>query len=100
MARAAVGRLQDVLMIADIKAPDTPVVRQAEELVRALSSDTLFNHVMRCYWFGELFAQRIELGLHELTAGQHRLRFAAVDQNTVSAGSYFGLDAVELGVPE
>src|SRR5690242_6410440 len=55
---AAVRRLQDVLMIADITAPDTPIVRQAEELVRAVSSDTLFNHVMRCYWFGELFAQQ------------------------------------------
>lgn len=44
-------------MIADIKVPDSDVVRQAEELARTVSSDTLFNHVMRSYWFGELFAQ-------------------------------------------
>jgi len=45
-------------MISDIKVPDSSIVRQAEELVRAASSDMLFNHVMRCYWFAELFAQR------------------------------------------
>ena len=45
-------------MIADIKVPDSAIVRQAEELARSVSSDTLFNHVMRCYWFGELFAQQ------------------------------------------
>jgi hypothetical protein len=45
-------------MIANIKVPDSSIVRQAEELARSVSSDTLFNHVMRCYWFGELFAQQ------------------------------------------
>lgn len=45
-------------MIADIKAPDSSITRQAEELARSVSNDTLFNHVMRCYWFGELFAQQ------------------------------------------
>src|SRR5277367_5516774 len=45
-------------MIADIKVPDSNIVRQAEELARSVSNDTLFNHVMRCYWFGELFAQQ------------------------------------------
>ncbi len=45
-------------MIADIKVPNSDVVRQAEELARSVSNDVLFNHVMRCYWFGELFAQR------------------------------------------
>jgi hypothetical protein len=44
-------------MIADIKVPDSSIVRQAEQLARSVSNDTLFNHVMRCYWFGELFAQ-------------------------------------------
>lgn len=45
-------------MIADISAPDSSIARQAEELVRRVSSDTIFHHVMRCYWFGELFAQQ------------------------------------------
>ena len=45
-------------MITDIKIPDSNIVRQAEELARSVSSQTLFNHVMRCYWFGELFAQQ------------------------------------------
>lgn len=44
-------------MIADIRVPDSSIVRQAEELARSVSSDFLFNHVMRCYWFGELYAQ-------------------------------------------
>ncbi len=45
-------------MIADIKAPDSSIARQAEELARSVSNDVLFNHVMRCYRFGELFARR------------------------------------------
>ena len=45
-------------MIAGIKAPDSKVARQAEQLTRSVSSETLFNHVMRCYWFAELFAQQ------------------------------------------
>jgi hypothetical protein len=44
-------------MIADIKLPDSTIVRQAQELARDVSNDMLFNHVMRCYWFSELFAQ-------------------------------------------
>jgi hypothetical protein len=49
---------QEILMIADIKVPDSSIARQAEEFARSVSSDVLFNHVMRCYWFGELFAQQ------------------------------------------
>lgn len=45
-------------MIADIKVPDSKIARDAEELARTVSNDMLFNHVMRCYWFGELFAQK------------------------------------------
>jgi hypothetical protein len=55
-------------MIANIKVPDSSIVRQAEELARSVSSDMLFNHVMRCYWLGELFAQqqRIEIDHEQL----------------------------------
>jgi len=75
-------------MIADIKVPDSSIVRQAEDLARSMSSDMLFNHVMRCYWFGELFAQKEgkkvdselmflsavlhDLGLTDHVAGQQR----------------------------
>ncbi|HYY30435.1 MAG TPA: hypothetical protein VE860_21035 [Chthoniobacterales bacterium] len=75
-------------MIADIKVPDSSIVRQAEQLARSVSNDTLFNHVMRCYWFGELFAQREgkkvdselmflssvlhDLGLTDHASGPHR----------------------------
>ena len=45
-------------MTADIKAPDSKIAREAEELARSVSNDILFNHVMRCYWFGELFARK------------------------------------------
>jgi hypothetical protein len=45
-------------MISDITVPDSSIVRQAQELARAVSNDVLFNHVMRCYWFSELFAQQ------------------------------------------
>lgn len=75
-------------MIADITAPDSGIARQAEELARRVSSDALFNHVMRCYWFAELFAQQDgtkvdselmflsavlhDLGLTEQAPGPHR----------------------------
>ncbi|MEU8952147.1 HD domain-containing protein [Streptomyces sp. NPDC048489] len=75
-------------MIADITEPDSAIARQAEELARRVSSDTLFNHVMRCYWFAELFAQQEgtkvdselmflsavlhDLGLTEEAPGPHR----------------------------
>lgn len=45
-------------MIADINAPESKITRDAEQLARATSDDALFNHVMRCYWFAELFAQQ------------------------------------------
>jgi len=45
-------------MLADINIPDSGIVREAQELAREVSNDMLFNHVMRCYWFSELFAQR------------------------------------------
>ena len=44
-------------MIEDIRVPDSSIVCRAEELARSVSGDVLFNHVMRCYWFSELFAQ-------------------------------------------
>lgn len=75
-------------MISEIHAPDSAIARQAEELARSVSSDMLFNHVMRCYWFGELFAQQQsvkadselmflsaalhDLGLTDLGRGPHR----------------------------
>ena len=75
-------------MIADIKVPDSSIVRQAEELARSVSDDMIFNHVMRCYWFGELFAQQEgnkvdselmflsavlhDLGLTDHASGPHR----------------------------
>jgi len=49
--------IEETLVVADIKAPNSTIARQAEELARSVSNDVLFNHVMRCYWFGELFAQ-------------------------------------------
>jgi hypothetical protein len=45
-------------MVADITVPNSKIVQQAEALARSVSNDVLFNHVMRCYWFGELFAQQ------------------------------------------
>jgi hypothetical protein len=75
-------------MLADIRMPDSGIVRRAEELARTVSNDVLYNHVMRCYWFGELFAQQEgtkvdselmflsavlhDLGLTDHGAGPHR----------------------------
>jgi hypothetical protein len=94
-------------MIADIKVPDSRIVRQAEELVRAVSNDMLFNHVMRCYWFGELFAQNErkkvdselmflssvlhDLGLTDHAPGPHRFEI----EGAGAARTFL----VERGVP-
>jgi len=68
-------------MIADVKVPDSSIARQAEELARSVSNDTLFNHVMRCYWFGELFAQKeglkVDSELMFLSAVLHDLGLTA-----------------------
>ncbi|WP_347528697.1 hypothetical protein [Mucilaginibacter sp. CAU 1740] len=54
-------------MILDIKVPDSSIAREAEEFARSVSSDVLFNHVMRCYYFGELFAKQRNAKIdHEL----------------------------------
>jgi hypothetical protein len=45
-------------MLSEIKAPDTDIVRKAEGFVRSVSNDMLFNHLMRCYYFAELLAQK------------------------------------------
>lgn len=75
-------------MLSDIKIPDSRIAREAEELARSVSTDTLFNHVMRCYLFAELFAQQEskkvdsellflsavlhDLGLTDYADGPHR----------------------------
>ena len=82
-------------MIADIRVPDTGVVRQAEKLVRSVSTEMLFNHVMRCYWFGALFAQQQgikvdgeqlflsatlhDLGLTDHAPGPHRFEIESAN---------------------
>lgn len=95
-------------MIADIKIPDSSIVRQAEDLARSVSSDTLFNHVMRCYWFGELFARQEgtkvdselmflsavlhDLGLTDHAQGPHRFEI----EGAGAARTFL----MERGVPE
>lgn len=48
-------------MILDIKVPDSSIALQAEEFARSVSDDMLFNHVMRCYYFGELLAKQANI---------------------------------------
>ena len=48
----------DTAMITDITPPRTALARQVEEYARRISSDVLFNHSLRSYWFAELFAQQ------------------------------------------
>ena len=38
----------------------------------------------------------LELGIHELSAGPHRVRFQAVGKNAGSTNFFFGIDAVDL----
>jgi hypothetical protein len=41
-------------------------------------------------------AGSLELGVHDLSAGPHRLRFTAIGKNPASGGYLFGLDTVDL----
>ena len=38
----------------------------------------------------------LELGSHDFTAGQHRIRFESVGKDPVSGGFSFGIDAIDL----
>jgi hypothetical protein len=38
----------------------------------------------------------LELGVHDLAAGEHRLRFTSVGKNAVSDNCWFGISAVDL----
>ncbi|WPU99183.1 HD domain-containing protein [Mucilaginibacter sp. cycad4] len=66
-------------MFSDIIVPDSAIARQAEEFARSVSSDMLFNHVMRCYYFGELLAQqensKVDRELMFLSSVLHDLGF-------------------------
>lgn len=66
-------------MISGIKAPETQLAREAEEFVQSSSSAMLYNHVMRCYWFTELFARqensKADRELMFLSATLHDLGF-------------------------
>ncbi len=41
-------------------------------------------------------AGSLELGNHELAAGQHHLRFTVAGKNAASTGHLFGVDAIDL----
>ena len=38
----------------------------------------------------------LELGTHQLSAGEHEIRFAVTDKNAASTGHSFGIDAIDL----
>jgi hypothetical protein len=38
----------------------------------------------------------LELGNHQLTPGQHRMRFTVAGKNVASTGCLFGVDAIDL----
>ncbi|WPU99179.1 HD domain-containing protein [Mucilaginibacter sp. cycad4] len=67
-------------MFSDIKIPDSSIIRQAEEYAREKCGEMLYHHVMRCYYFGRLFAQqenaKIDNELMFLSAVLHDLGFA------------------------
>jgi hypothetical protein len=47
--------------VAGVVIPDSPLVREATELVRAASDDLLFNHSRRAYLWGMLHGSRLGL---------------------------------------
>jgi serine/threonine protein kinase len=68
-------------------------------IVRAALDDTPAGGPFDLYSGRVLPAGSLELGTFELSEGQHRLRFTAVDKSSASKGFAFGLDAVDLLAP-
>ncbi len=58
--RLGIARLADVVPDA-LEEPDSPLARQARELVEQLSPSYLANHVFRTFYFGMAIAQRNKL---------------------------------------
>ncbi|OBL10872.1 diguanylate cyclase [Mycobacterium sp. 1245499.0] len=54
--------IPSITAVADIVVPDTALVREATEFIRAAEDDVLFHHSRRAYFFGALHGRR--LGLH------------------------------------
>ena len=66
-------------IISNMTIPDSAIVRDAQELVRSVSSEMLYNHVMRSYYFAELIAKqegaKPDSELLFLSAAMHDLGF-------------------------
>ncbi|ORV39566.1 diguanylate cyclase [Mycolicibacter engbaekii] len=54
--------IRGIESIADIVVPDTPLAREATELIRSAEDDVLFHHSRRVFLFGALHGRR--LGTH------------------------------------
>lgn len=69
-------------MKLDFKLPDTEVTKLAHDLVRSASNDMLYNHLMRCYFFAELLAEKedaqVDLELIFLSTTMHDLGFTDI----------------------
>ncbi|WP_432327213.1 HD domain-containing protein [Mucilaginibacter sp. P25] len=74
-----------------ILKPDTPPVRAAEAYARSVSSPMLFNHVMRCYHFADLFAKK-----HQVAADQELLFLSAVLHDLGFTSSVPGQNRFEI----
>lgn len=48
--------------VAGIRVPDTAPAREATELVRDTTSELVFHHSRRVYWFGALQGRNLDLG--------------------------------------
>ncbi|MEV7239425.1 HD domain-containing protein [Streptomyces sp. NPDC051020] len=47
--------------VAGIRAPDTGIAREADQLVRDTTSDLVYHHSRRVFWFGALQGRRRDL---------------------------------------
>ncbi|MGP3534023.1 diguanylate cyclase [Microbacterium sp. RD1] len=95
------------MTIAELTIPDSKLAREAEDLVRSVSDEVLYNHVMRCYFFGQMVAHAQgtvvdrelmflssvlhDLGLTDQAKGTHRFEI----EGACAARSFL----VERGVP-
>lgn len=94
--------------VSGIRIPDSELARKATLLVKELSSEALYHHVLRTYVFGALIAQRQDLKFDEelfyLAAVLHDLglteRFSSVTRFEVAGADAADAFLAEQGVPE
>ncbi|BBZ23794.1 HD domain-containing protein [Mycolicibacter hiberniae] len=89
--------IQGIERIADVVVPDTPLAREATELIRSAEDAVLFHHSRRVFLFGALHGRRlgthVDLELLYVAAMFHDLGLTAHYRSSAQRFELDGADA-------